>query len=93
MYTTGNNYLNNVVMHFFLNPYTISMLNIALFCQVIVVDQFVVSKIENQIQNLKIFLKIVRIEIVLKFDSYYNNNINFLKLIKDHFRLQFFTTL
>ena len=70
MYTTGNNYLNNVVMHFFLNPYTISMLNIALFCQVIVGDQFEVSKIENQIQNFKIFLKIVRIEIVLKFDSY-----------------------
>ena len=57
-------------MHFFLNPYTISMLTIALFCQVIVVDPFEVSKIENQIQNNKIFLKIVRIEIVLKFDSY-----------------------
>ena len=49
------------------------MLKIALFCHVIVVDQFEVSKIENQIQNFKIFLIIVRIEVQNFEDSNYGN--------------------
>ncbi len=78
-------------MHFLLNPYIIPLLNIALFCQVIAVDSFAVVKIENQLPKFKLFEKIVRIENVLKCDSYFNNNINLLKLNKDHFRHQFFT--